>query len=389
MLKDKITQAMQKKIVRQKSRNIINLSKLFVCLIVSGMLFISLLFTNEINYFFKFQYDFTDFILNSYEVHFVDVGQGDAVLIKFSNGETMLVDSGVRSAQNNLINYIDNIFFRSKKTKAFDHVVLTHGDSDHLGNMLYILENYPITNFYAPTHKASTKMYTTFLERLNEFSHSGKVNVKSNKAGLELVINTEKVTWLTPLNETYSDVNDYSPIMLFEFNDDTKLMLTGDATKRGELEAVNYFSHSVDIDILKLGHHGSSTSTSLVFLETFTPEIVVISYGKSNSYGHPSKSTLETLLEYDYLHDKNTSNYLGTALSGNIIFYVNNKKVSTTTFITNINDYVFTSWVYIALPAGGLLLILAFVPIKLSEKEWKKLQNQKLSKLLKRNKSQF
>lgn len=364
----------QKKKKRQWRKRV-SAKRVCLNLFLASIILLSLFFTHEINIFLKFQYDYSSFAIGTYEVHFVDVGQGDATLIRFTNGKTMLVDSGDERARDNLTNYIDNVFFRKGK-KIFNYVVLTHGDSDHMGNMAHILDRYAVEVFYAPMQEDGTKKYLSLTQKLKEQESKNSILLKYNFAGMEIVEGEEKVTWLNPTRETYSSTNDFSPIMLVELID-CSILLTGDATSAvGEIEAINYFVENVDVDILKLGHHGSNTSTSLQFLETFTPEIAVISCALYNKYNHPSPATLERLAQYDQMYNKNLSNYLSTAQKGNIIFHIDNNGELSTSLLDNVNNYTFISWVYIALPASITLIVVAFVPVKIKREEWKKLQNK-------------
>jgi len=357
-------------------RRAVSVKRLCLNLCFASLLLLSLFFTHEINIFLKFQYDYSNFSTSTYEVHFVDVGQGDAVLIRFSNGKTMLVDSGDESAKANLTNYIDNVFFRNSKN-IFNYVVLTHGDSDHMGNMAHIINNYTVETFYAPMQTEGTSKYLALTQELKNKHNENEIQLAYNIAGVEIVEGNEKVTWLSPVKETYENTNDFSPIMLVELIA-CKILLTGDATSlTGEIEACNFFIDRIDIDILKLGHHGSNTSTSMLFLETFTPEIAVISCALHNRYNHPSAGTLERLAEYDQMYNKNLSNYFSTAEKGNIIFHINTNGNLTTSFLDNVNNYTFISWIYIALPASALLLTVAFIPMKINRTEWKKLQTKK------------
>lgn len=359
---------------KNKWRKKISFKRVTVCLILASMLMLSFFYANEIEIFLKLQYDYSNFSPHSYEVHFVDVGQGDAVLIRFSNGKTMLVDSGGKSAKNNLFNYIDNVFFRNSD-KTFNYVVLTHGDSDHMGNMLDIINNYTVEVFYAPKQRDGINDYLMLADTLANKSATNQLQLRYNQVGEYVVEDLEKVTWLSPIQESYTNNNDYSPIMLVELID-CKIMLTGDATTKGEQEACNYFFETVDIDILKLGHHGSNTSTSMLLLETFTPEIAVVSCSPNNSYNHPSPQTLQRLAQYDQLYNKNLSNYVSTALKGNIIFHINNIGELHTSYLDNVNNYAFISWIYIILPASIILVVVAFIPVRINRQQWKKLKNK-------------
>ena len=307
------------------------------------------------------------------EVHFVDVGQGDSLLVRFPNEKTMIIDSGTAKSKDNLINYIDNVFFADSE-KVFDYAVLTHSDADHSGNMQYIIENYKINNFYRPRAYASgAEPKSTGGITVSTATYSGVIKALYN-ADIEniyfndevnLCIDDEKgnrlVTWFTHDTTGVTDNNSYSPVMVIS-SYNKNICVTGDADKEVEMEVVGKYDLP-DVDVLKLGHHGSKTSTDVSFLEEIMPEFAVACVGADNSYGHPSEETLETLIDYDAMHNKTTyKNLMTTKDDGNIICYVNNTTSLDFAFVEDVNDYLFIEYWYVVVGVSVVLITIIIIP---------------------------
>lgn len=295
----------------------------------------------------------------SFETHFVDVGDGDAILVRFTNGKTLLVDSGPQKAEANLLNYIDNVFFANTKTKdkKFDYVVLTHSDIDHAGNMLKILDTYKIGTFIRPqiyvenlemgvanqkNYFESNTEYAYIISKLNQLSKSGLIKVEFSSFDTYYFMGLDSgMHILSPVHNYYSTTNEFSPIMVV-YDKEIKVMLTGDATTNNELEVINNYNRdNLDVDILKLGHHGSNTSTSMDLLDVTTPKYAVVSVDKNND-NHPSEEVLNNIIEYN----QNSANDVlvkQTSSLGNIIFYSLNGNIEVDT-IDDVNNYLFLSW---------------------------------------------
>lgn len=360
--------------LKKKFRRGISLKRLTISIALSFALLISLFFSGFLTNLLRL-YPNTSFLNGTeFEIHFVDVGQGDATLIKLPDGKTMMVDFAPESSYPKLNKYLDKVFFNGIERKL-DYIVLTHSDADHIGGMENILNNYAVDNVYysLDLEDNNKSMYS----KISYLENENKIVAKINTAGNEIRGENYLITWLSPNRESYVETNDYSPIMLFEFND-FSFMLTGDARSEvGEKEAMNYFLEDKDIDLLKLGHHGSSTSTSLRFLETFMPEIAVISNG--TTYGHPSSETIETLATYDNLYAKNTADYFSTLDKGNII--VTNNGIN---FIENVFDYIFVPYYLIVIAVVVVLMINALIPRRIHREEWIKMRARRLKRLKKK-----
>lgn len=219
-------------------------------------------------------------------VHYIDVGQGDCILIQVNN-KNLLIDSGPSSNRKNLLTYLNKL-----KINKLDYIVATHPHEDHIGNMDTIIKRYTIGEFYAPkvTHTSTTfeNMVSALIDK------NLKINIlKKGSTGIDLGENT-KIQVFSPAEDMYSDnLNDYSPIIKIEFLN-TSFLFTGDAESYTE-QQVLLENNNLKCDIIKIGHHGSSTSTSPNFLSAVNPSIAIISVGDSNSYGHPTLDTLSLL----------------------------------------------------------------------------------------------
>ena len=245
---------------------------------------------------------------NEMKVHFIDVGQGDAILVQVNN-KNLLIDSGSSTEKKKLIDYLDSTYI-----KQFDYIIATHPHEDHIGNMSYIINNYKVINFYSPKAQSNIPAFENMAESLTRKNIKIKI-LKANKNTINLGKNT-LVEVMSPSLDTYDNLNNYSPIIKISYGS-TSFLFTGDAEESLEREALNN-SSNIESDVLKIGHHGSSTSTSDNFLNKVNPKITVISVGKYNTYGHPTKETLEKL--------KNTTIYR-TDLNGSIVIISNGKSL--------------------------------------------------------------
>jgi len=322
------------------------------------------------------------------ELHFIDVGQGDAIAVKFDNGKTMLVDTGISEYKSKLTNYLDNIILNN--SKEIDILLLTHIDTDHSGNIEYLLKNYTIHSIYLPPMSVFSEADNKYkyCNSLIDLSRDKNIEINYNEEGIQLNIGKTKLTWLSPIDiETKSDVsnNDYSPVIKIEYNGCSAL-LTGDISDKVEVELLNYYpTEFLDVDIIKLAHHGSAYSNTFEFLVATSPKYAAISVGK-NTYGHPANKTIERIMEYDKEYNENLySNTYITKEDGNIIFTLRtNVKVNT---IDNIDNYSFVSYYVYSSISILFLLFFMLVPyykvlrknirfIK-QNKDFKKLKEQK------------
>ncbi|MFL0163708.1 ComEC/Rec2 family competence protein [Candidatus Clostridium helianthi] len=224
---------------------------------------------------------------NKMLVHYIDVGQGDCILVQVNN-KNLLIDSGPKSDRRKLFNYLSGL-----DLNKLDYVIATHPHEDHIGNMDDIIKTYSIGTFYAPKVESTTKSFEDMVDALKD--KNLKVHVlKNNSTSIDLGENT-KVNVFSPNKDFYDNLNNYSPVIKIQYGN-TSFLFTGDAEKEVEKEILNN-NEDISADVLKVGHHGSSTSTSKDFLKKVNPSIAVISVGKDNIYNHPDAITTKLLGE--------------------------------------------------------------------------------------------
>ncbi|WP_333861259.1 ComEC/Rec2 family competence protein [Clostridium sp.] len=221
---------------------------------------------------------------SEFVVHYIDIGQGDSELIQINN-KNLLIDAGPTKNTNKLLSYLNSI-----NIKKLDYVIATHPDEDHIGGMSTIIDTYPIGKFYAPKKTVTTRTFENMITELK--SKNMKINVPTAGMHLDLDENT-KAEIIAPNNNNYEDTNNYSIVLKISYGN-TKFLFTGDAEKLSEKEILDK-NYDISSNVLKVGHHGSSNSTSDEFLDKISPEIAIISCGENNKYGHPHKETLRKL----------------------------------------------------------------------------------------------
>lgn len=221
-------------------------------------------------------------------ISFIDVGQGDSILVQAPSGKTMLVDAGVLEMGSRVVSYI-----KSKSIKKIDILVATHPHNDHIGGMPDVINSFSIGQIYMP--KASTNTYS-FEKLLTAIKRKG-LTVKTAKAGVVLDLGSGiTAKMLAPNSTHYEDLNNYSAVIKITYGK-TSFLLTGDAETQSEQEMLKA-GYDLKADVLKIGHHGSAYSTSLAFLKAVSPKYAVISVGKNNDYGHPAQVTINRLKYY-------------------------------------------------------------------------------------------
>lgn len=292
-------------------------------------------------------------------LHFVDVGQGDACVIELPDERNMLIDSGSSDKDDKLIKYIEENVKDDDGTPIdyFDIVILTHSDEDHCGEMKDVLSRFPAKTFYRPNQLADKKGFTDMGKDDLYGNYSSKDTaayanaIAAGYKGAEKTYATNaaddnqnkivpdgksesdegyyEINFYSPVRERYTDYNDYSPIIILEYADN-RVALSGDAEKTAEADFVelaskgngrySVFDSAFTVQAIKLGHHGSHTSSSYDYLETLTTEQsradvrIIISCGLNNKYKHPRPEVLERLKEMGF----SEQNFLRTDLNGTI-----------------------------------------------------------------------
>ena len=229
------------------------------------------------------------------QFHVIDVGQGDAILITTKDGN-MLIDAGDLSneSQDKLESYL-----KGQGIKSFEYVVFTHTDADHIGSGDIIINNYDVKTVIMPDYQATTKVYGRLVDAIDK-NGVDLILIGEDKdctqSGYTFKLGPITHTVMAP-TEDFNDPNEMSVVIKSVYGE-TSLLLTGDAEHKSE-EAMleEYTRGELDVDILKAGHHGSSTSTTKEFFDEVTPEVALISCGEGNKYGHPHEETLDRFEE--------------------------------------------------------------------------------------------
>lgn len=234
------------------------------------------------------------------KVHFLDVGQGDSIFIELPTNETILIDASIKDASNKIINYL-----REENVSKIDYVFATHPHSDHIGGMSAVIKAFDIGQIYMPKAVTTTKTYENLLLTIKDKN----LKIKAAKAG-NTIIDTDdlKLVVLAPNQDSYESLNNYSIVLKLTYKEKSFLFM-GDAETLSEKEITG----DIQADVLKVGHHGSRTSTSQAFLNKVNPSYAVISVGLNNDYKHPHQEVI------DRLEKKNIKIYR-TDQNGDIIF---------------------------------------------------------------------
>lgn len=220
------------------------------------------------------------------EIHFIDIGQGDATMI-MADSRVMLIDTGERDSDNVLIDYL-----QAHGVTKLDYLVITHFDSDHFGEAEEILNTFEIVNVMIPEQVKDTNMYESFISALDE-NEDINVIFANDYVGDSLGMGQLNMDILAPLKNNYKDSNDYSITMVARWGN-IKFLLSGDAEKEAEEDIVERYTRlQLDCDVFKAGHHGSRTSSSQELLDKANPKYIVISCGEDNKYGHPHSEAMD------------------------------------------------------------------------------------------------
>lgn len=248
------------------------------------------------------------------KVHFIDVGQGDCILVQQSESN-MLIDGGTNKSEKVIESYLE-----SQNIKKLDYVIGTHAHEDHIGSLDYIIENFDIGEVYFPRQITTTRCFEKFLDACS----NKNLPINAPKVGKEFKLGKADCTILSPAKENYDDINDSSIVLKVKFKD-TSFLFTGDAGKEAEEEMI-LSNLDLKADVLKIGHHGSKTSTTNEFLEKVNPEYAVISVGKNNEYGLPNEITMNKLKEKEIIvYRTDESESIVACSNGSYITFNNTK----------------------------------------------------------------
>lgn len=250
-----------------------------------------------------------EFSASSMEVHFIDVGQGDSALIR-SGGQTLLIDAGENDQGDRVVSYL-----KSLGIERLDYVVGTHPHSDHIGGLDTVLRAFDVGTVILSPKAHTTRTFEDVLDAVEEKG----LTLTKPVVGDEYPLGDATFRIIAPNGDYGDDLNNWS-VGLQITDGETSFLFTGDGESQAEADmAANGIS--LRSDVLKLGHHGSSTSSSTLFLDAVDPDYAVISCGTGNSYGHPHQETLEKLEERGI-------QFFRTDQQGTIIAYSDGKTIT-------------------------------------------------------------
>ena len=247
------------------------------------------------------------------EVHVIDVGQADAILIKTPDAGNLLIDGGTGETEEALIRYLEK-----QGVSRLDYVIATHPHEDHIGGLDAVIKKFDVGTVYMPKVSHTTKAFENMLLAIQD----KKIPVQEAKADVKLPLGDgTQAMFLAPCGSDYDSLNDYSAVLKLVYGQ-TSFLFTGDAEKTSEDEMLAHYSaKTLSSTVLKVGHHGSKTSSSAAFLQAVDPQWAVISVGKGNDYGLPSDKTLKALKQQGIP-------YWRTDEAGSIVFYSDGKTVT-------------------------------------------------------------
>lgn len=221
-------------------------------------------------------------------VHFIDVGQGDSILVQAA-GMNMLIDAGPEASSDSLVAYL-----KKQKIRKLHYIVATHPHEDHIGGMAAVIQKFDVGKFYAPRTVSETRYFEDMAASLMQRD----LRIIPAREGTRISLGEKaECLMLSPISDSYDNPNNYSSVLKVTYGS-SSFLFTGDAEELVEDEIIGSGA-DIDCDVLKAGHHGSSTSSSMQLLEAVTPDTAVISVGKSNDFGHPSKAVLNSLQRMD------------------------------------------------------------------------------------------
>ena len=264
--------------------------------------------------------------LRDFEVYFIDVGQGDATLIKFPDGKNMLVDGGRNDKETE--EKLDEYLTENGKKLTIDYCVATHSDADHVGSLDYVYKNYKVLNSFRPYIRANTdkfsggfnigrklkddpadaytdyltavyneNSYWEFFDDESDFTNIFKLGEDEYEYSVDFVLPYAKEQEDYKDEKKFVDANDFSAVIKITCYGES-VLLTGDIDENKESEIIKAYTNDIlklSCGTLKVAHHGSNSSTSGAFIHDVAPERAIISCGLNNEYGHPAQGVIERL----------------------------------------------------------------------------------------------
>ncbi|EGT4598131.1 TPA: MBL fold metallo-hydrolase [Clostridioides difficile] len=236
-------------------------------------------------------------------IHMIDVGQGDSILVQTPTNKNILIDGGDEDSENIIISYL-----RQKRIKTIDIIIATHPDSDHIGSLDNVIKKFNVNSIYMPEQSTDSEAYQNLINSCMDKNLSIQYLYKNDILNIDNNIN---IYVLSP-SYIQEESNLNSIVFKLTFNDNSFLFM-GDAEEENEKEILHSFKLN-NINFIKIGHHGSNSSSSLEFIKKISPDIAAISCGYKNQYGHPHRKVIDNLKQ-------NHVSIYRTDRIGDIVFY--------------------------------------------------------------------
>ncbi len=301
------------RIIMQIKRNTVNKKLLYfvIILVIAAVTAVGTVYNNA-DYPLDEASQTTQEPQSSFQVHYIDVGQGDCSLI-VCDGKTLLIDAGENGHETEVINYL-----RSMGVVKLDYIIATHQHSDHIGGLPEVIEEFGMANLIMPRltqeQTPTNSTYTAFLEAIK----GSGAKVIASKAGASYSLGTAKFEIFGPVTNDVESLNSMSVVTKVTYGENS-FLFTGDAETDEEREIIETGAN-LDSDVLKVGHHGSKTSSCTDFLDAVSPEICVILCGADNDYGHPHKNITKRIAKY-------TDKVYRTDICGSIVITSDGEKL--------------------------------------------------------------
>ncbi|VHV24956.1 DNA uptake transporter [Clostridioides difficile] len=236
-------------------------------------------------------------------IHIIDVGQGDSILVQTPTNKNILIDGGDEDSENIIISYL-----RQKRIKTIDIIIATHPDSDHIGSLDNVIKKFNVNSIYMPEQSTDSEAYQNLINSCTDKNLSIQHLYKNDVLNIDNNIN---IYVLSP-SYIQEESNLNSIVFKLTFNDNSFLFM-GDAEEENKKEILHSFKLN-NINFIKIGHHGSNSSSSLEFIKKISPDIAAISCGYKNQYGHPHREVINNLKQ-------NHVSIYRTDRIGDIVFY--------------------------------------------------------------------
>ncbi|WP_164219834.1 MBL fold metallo-hydrolase [Virgibacillus sp. YIM 98842] len=240
------------------------------------------------------------------QVHFIDVGQGDSILIQTPTEKNILIDGGPPEAGSKVVSYL-----KEQDIETIDLLVATHPDMDHIGGLPHVMKEFKVKNILDSGKLHSTRTYAAYLHQIRKQDIPVQIAMENEKIRLDpeltiLVLNTYGAT----------KTNNQSSIVLKLTYEEIDFLLMSDIEMEQEKNLME--EYDVEAEVIKVAHHGSNTSSSLPFLQAVNPEIALLTYSQENDFGHPVDRVINNL-------NKINAMIYSTAAFGDIVIRTDGK----------------------------------------------------------------